>query len=314
MGEEPEPDYVHFSSNSSIKCCQPVHINNEYFLLIGNHVGVCSLFSLQSNTIIATVHEDKEERQIVGVGQIENGDLFIHIRSYEVLRIRAKKSIRNILSFDVVNKWSTSYCGFCAAISCTFGLLIPSDMAQLKLIKGDSEQIIDLCSNELKNCGTLTCFATILSNFILSGFENGTLAVTDIESSDLIDKVEAFRKPILASAVHSNYIVVSSVASPLKTFHLDDNKLIELNSIPFPQTARGCGSLCFSPCGKLVASGYWDGSVRVHSLRSGKIRACITLHSNLINHLCWCNVETTRILFVASDDCKLSIWNLHKDR
>uniref|UniRef100_A0A0M3IQU7 ANAPC4_WD40 domain-containing protein n=1 Tax=Ascaris lumbricoides TaxID=6252 RepID=A0A0M3IQU7_ASCLU len=125
--------------------------------------------------------------------------------------------------------------------------------------------------------------------------------------------LELFRDVALACATYNDFIAVSSVASPFRILRLEEAKLIEYRSISYPSSARGCGSLCFSPCGKQIVSGFWDGSVRVHSLRTGNLRALLTLHSSAINFLNWSIVNRKRLLFVCGEDSRLSIWNLHKD-
>lgn len=75
----------------------------------------------------------------------------------------------------------------------------------------------------------------------------------------------------------------------------------------------GCSSLAFSSCGKAIASGYWDGSIRIHSVNNATILAFVNFHYKSINFIYWENVLNCRLLFVCSNDCTISVWNLFKD-
>ncbi|KHN88627.1 hypothetical protein Tcan_16443 [Toxocara canis] len=279
MCQEPKADYVHFSLRGAFKCCTPVQLFDEYFLAVGTSNGVCSLFKFQSNTHAAVVYEDEEERQIMALGQIGNDDIFVHVRAFAVLLIRVTKS-KKALSFEIANKWPTAHYGFCRTIASASDLVMPCDNTKLKVVSvNDDEKTIDFSSPDLKECGVLTCFCLFVPNLLVLGFEKGALAVFDMQESHCMQK------------------------APLEKGMLQF----------FLISARGCESLCFSPCGKQLASGYWDGSVRIHSVRTGNVRVLVNLHSSLITYLCWASVHRKRLLFICSEDMRLSIWNLHKD-
>uniref|UniRef100_A0A0M3IVF5 CNH domain-containing protein n=1 Tax=Ascaris lumbricoides TaxID=6252 RepID=A0A0M3IVF5_ASCLU len=100
MCEEPKPDYVHYSLNETIKCCAPILLFDEYFLIIGTSNGNCCLFNFESNMQIATVYADKERRQIIAVGQTSDICLFLHIRAFAILSIRATKNKKVLLNMQ----------------------------------------------------------------------------------------------------------------------------------------------------------------------------------------------------------------------
>uniref|UniRef100_A0A915BBK9 Anaphase-promoting complex subunit 4-like WD40 domain-containing protein n=1 Tax=Parascaris univalens TaxID=6257 RepID=A0A915BBK9_PARUN len=312
MCEEAKPDYVHYSLNEIIKCCATICLFDENFLLIGTSNGYCRLLNFESMIEIADVYEDEERRQIISVGRTSDVSLFVHIRAFAVLSIRVIKSKKG-WSFEVMNKFSTAHYGFCRTLPLASGLLIPSNNAEVKITHGSNERVIALRSSEFQVVGTLSCLCAITPSHVLLGFDSGIVALFDIDKSRCLDKLELFRDVTLACATYEDFIAVSSVASPFRILRLEEAKLIEYRSVSYPSSARGCGSLCFSPCGKQVVSGFWDGSVRVHSLRTGNLRALLTLHSSAVNFLSWSIVNRKRLLFVCGEDSKLSIWNLHKD-
>ncbi|VDM47904.1 unnamed protein product [Toxocara canis] len=249
----------------------------------------------------------------MALGQIGNDDIFVHVRAFAVLLIRVTKS-KKALSFEIANKWPTAHYGFCRTIASSSDLVMPCDNTKLKVVSAnDDEKTIDFSSPDLKECGVLTCFCLFVPNLLVLGFEKGALAVFDMHESHCMQKEELFDEPVLACASHGDCVALSSVKSPFKILRLENKKLIEQHSISYPQSARGCESLCFSPCGKQLASGYWDGSVRIHSVRTGNVRVLVNLHSSLITYLCWASVHRKRLLFICSEDMRLSIWNLHKD-
>lgn len=61
-----------------------------------------------------------------------------------------------------------------------------------------------------------------------------------------------------------------------------------------------------------MASSYWDGTIRIHSVKSSKVLAVIDFHKNTVDYLDWHIVNGEKLLFANCKDGSLSIWNLLK--
>ncbi|MCP9264611.1 Peroxidasin [Dirofilaria immitis] len=87
-------------------------------------------------------------------------------------------------------------------------------------------------------------------------------------------------------------------ASTIMAFAISDNGYLacgfETGGV---KLVGGCSSLSFSNSGKELASGYWNGMVRINSVRTGAIRAVLRFHSENISCLYWTKIDDQRLLF-----------------
>ncbi|VDN59090.1 unnamed protein product [Dracunculus medinensis] len=77
--------------------------------------------------------------------------------------------------------------------------------------------------------------------------------------------------------------------------------------------ACGCTSLKFSMNGRFLASGFCDGSIRIHGVKKGSLRFFVHFHYNSISSIIWTLIQGKRMLVACSKDEKASLWNIYKD-
>uniref|UniRef100_A0A0N5AVI8 WD_REPEATS_REGION domain-containing protein n=1 Tax=Syphacia muris TaxID=451379 RepID=A0A0N5AVI8_9BILA len=332
----PAPVFIHHGFFGGACCSCILVVDDSSYLVIGSVRGACKVFSTISQLPVLTAYDDPEHRSIISVGQIKANYLFVHIRSYGVLLLRFYKDLHD-LKFETEKLLITKHYGFCRTISYSGCVYIPLYDERRSEVKENlhcqetknpvkivdehwDEQNLDINFDDGKSRGMLMSLSVIdrtgsNNKFLVCCFEEGSLALMDIRLKKLIQlaSVRAFEETILACSVFANSIAVSSVKNVIKLYRIGESTMIHEKSVPYPSEVGGCGSLCFSPCGKFLASGYWDGSIRVHSVKSQKLRVVVDFHKDTIDFLDWHLVSGKRLLFACCKDGSLSMWNLFKD-
>lgn len=309
---KPDPLFVHYGFDGGASCSAIVTIADESHLAVGTVQGKCTLFSPKTHMRTATLYEDRDNRSIVAVGQFSKGSLFVHIRAHAILILSADNISKDV-GFQIVRTILTDFYGFCGACCNRMHLFYPlfQENRCLVSVAIDSSEQTVLVEPSANNC--LMAIAASDNEYLACGFEDGNVKIMDTKNFAVTVEKKIFSGPILSCAVSGNKMAVSSVKPPLKMFDIEEKKIFDGKDVFFPQKAGGCSAVSFSRCGKKLASGYWDGSVRVHSVNTGAIRAVLCFHLETINSLHWDRIDDRRLLFVCSKDTKLSIWNLYGD-
>ncbi|VDK78045.1 unnamed protein product [Litomosoides sigmodontis] len=311
--EKPIPLFVHYGFAGGVSCSAVVSVNDELQLAVGTTRGKCILFSLRTHLLTSTIYVDPNQRSVVAVGQFMNC-IFVHIRAYAVILLSEDK-VSEVLNFRFARIIKTEFYGFCGSFCYASQLFCPFVQAEKCLIgvfTGVTEEMSRVWTPD-NEAGTLMTFSISNSGYLAYGFETGEIKVVNVGDFSVIDEKKIFPEPILAAATFADTLAVSSVKPPLMVINMATGGITVEKEILFPRKAGGCSSLSFSNSGRELASGYWNGTVRVNSVRTGAIRAVLDFHSETINCLCWTKVDGRRLLFVCSKDTKLSIWNLYND-
>uniref|UniRef100_A0A8R1Y5H7 WD_REPEATS_REGION domain-containing protein n=1 Tax=Onchocerca volvulus TaxID=6282 RepID=A0A8R1Y5H7_ONCVO len=311
--KKPIPLFVHYGFLGGVSCSAIVSIDNESHLAVGTTYGKCTLFSPRTHLCTSTIYIDPNDRSVVSVGQFTKDCIFIHIRAYAILLFSVDRTSK-ILSFCLTRTIPTEFYGFCGAFCHRFQLFCPflqNDKCLIGVFAGITEQISRVWS--LDDATAFMAFAISDNGYLACGFETGDVKIVNIEDFSIIDEKKLFSEPVLACALFANTLAVSSVKSPLILINIRMNGITNDKEILFPQKAGSCSSLSFSNSGRELASGYWNGTVRINSVKTGAIRAILDFHFETINYLCWTKIDNQRLLFVCSKDTKLSIWNLYND-
>ncbi|VIO98906.1 Uncharacterized protein BM_BM2125 [Brugia malayi] len=278
---KPLPLFVHYGFAGGISCSAIVSVNNEPYLAVGTTNGKCELYSPRTHLRTSIIYIDPNNRSVAAVGQFTKDCLFVHIRAYAIILVSVDKASKNS--------------------KCLIGVFTD-----------ETEQMSRFWSPD-DDASTFMAFSISNNGYLACGLETGKIKVVNVEDFSVIGEKKLFPEPVLACASFANTLAVSSVKSPLVLVTVRINEIVVEKEILFPQKAGGCSSLSFSNCGKELASGYWNGTVRVNSVKTGAIRAVLDFHSEIINCLCWTKIDGQRLLFVCSKDTKLSIWNLYND-
>ncbi|CAG9533091.1 unnamed protein product [Cercopithifilaria johnstoni] len=312
--KKPIPLFVHYGFAGGVSCSAMICINDEPQLAVGTTYGKCILFSSRTHLSTSTIYVDPNDRSIVAVGQFTKDCIFIHIRAYAIVLLSVDKASKE-LNFCFTRIIQTEFYGFCGAFCHKCQLFCPflqDDKCLIGVFAGITEPMSRIWSPD-DDARNFMAFSISDDGYLACGFETGEIKVVNVENFSIIDEKKLFPEPILACASFANTLAVSSVKSPLMVINVTTDGITVEKEILFTQKAGGCSSLAFSNCGKELASGYWNGTVRINSVRTGAIRAVLDFHSETINYLCWTKTDGQRLLFVCSRDTKLSIWNLYND-
>uniref|UniRef100_A0A0R3RPZ8 WD_REPEATS_REGION domain-containing protein n=1 Tax=Elaeophora elaphi TaxID=1147741 RepID=A0A0R3RPZ8_9BILA len=312
--KKPIPIFVHYGFAGGVSCSAIVSVYDENQLAVGTTHGKCILFSPRTHLRTSIAYVDSDGRSIVAVGQFTKDHIFIHVRAYAIVLLSVDKA-SEILNFCPTRMIQTEFYGFCGSFchaSQLFCPLLQADKCLVGVFAGVTEQMSRVWSPD-DNTSTFMAFSVSDNGYMTCGFETGEIKVVNIDDFLVIDQKKVFPEPVLACASFANILAVSSVKPPLMLISVEMDRITIEKEILFPHKAGGCSSLSFSSCGKELASGYWNGTVRINSVRTGAIRAVLDFHSETINDLCWTKTDGQRLLFVCSKDTKLSIWNLYND-
>ncbi|VDM95135.1 unnamed protein product [Thelazia callipaeda] len=308
----PSPLFVHFGLDRGVSCSAIVTLNDETYLSVGTTGGNCRLFSLTNHLHVATVYDDLNKRSIVAVGQFSENCIFLHIRAYKILVLSVNENSK-VLNFNITKSIRTEYYGFCGAFRDKSNFFCPmykNDKCKINIYSDISEESSEVEFSD--NRCSLMATSVTNNGYLICGFDDGNTRIVDISDLTIKHEKQLYSDSIFSCASFANMFAISSVKPPIMLCKCDGEITVE-KEIMYPQKAGGCSSLCFSECGKMLASGYWNGTVRINSVKTGKIRAFLDFHSEIINFLHWNQVNKRRLLFVCSKDAKLSMWNLHND-
>uniref|UniRef100_A0A915PIU6 Ig-like domain-containing protein n=1 Tax=Setaria digitata TaxID=48799 RepID=A0A915PIU6_9BILA len=301
--KKPIPVFIHYGFDGGVSCSAIVAMDDEAQLAVGTAHGRCILLSPRTHLCVATVHVDPNERSIVAVGQFTESCIFVHVRAYAILLLSLDRTSK-VLSFCITRTIPTEFYGFCGGFCHKSQLFCPfleADKCVVGVFPGITEEMSRVWHPN-ENANAFMAFAVSDNGYLACGFETGRMKIVNIEDFSIIDEKKLFCKPILACASFANKVAVSSVKSPIILLTVEMNGIVDETEILFPQKAGGCCALSFSSCGKELASGYWDGTVRINSVKTGAIRVVLDFHSKIINCLCWNKIDGRRCEVIV-DKC-----------
>ncbi|MFH4982773.1 hypothetical protein AB6A40_009482 [Gnathostoma spinigerum] len=310
-----QPVFVHYGCESGAACCCRLEFDEDEYLVVGTLCGMVYMFNPIDQTSVSAQKVDKQSRQVMAVGQYSADILFVHIRTFALIQMKLMKKEKKIY-MEVVRKYDTDHYGFCSAVYYENIFYIPmnaNDTNALKRIGENDEYIIDLSSSENEKTGNLMTLCAMGNDLLSCCFEDGSICVVDTNQRRVLSKAKLFPEIILSSAYFNSRLVVSSVQSPLKILYWTGERTEVESEILYPPSSGGCSAVCISPCKRMIGTGYWDGSIRIHSTKTGKIRAYIKFHETTIHSLSWESICGRRLLLCCCKDKTLSIWNPFKD-
>ncbi|TKR87923.1 hypothetical protein L596_012249 [Steinernema carpocapsae] len=319
MASKPTPTFVHRGFDGGTACCSLLPRNE--LLLVGTSTGRCVAFFPTTHVQLFTVFEDEEKRAVTNCGETEEF-VFVHVRGFAVVvgTIEARK-------FEAKKTIPATHFGFCRTIACGKKLIVPEyENLQHYIL------VTDLSSDS--RIGPLTASprnaegnpaASPMAIVILDeegsklavGFEEGVIRVYNVPNREEIASVSAFKDVVfdLSFDAKSGILAASSSESPIRLFRCGaDGSLEPIRDIEFPEWSKGCSTLAFSPGGRLLSAGFWNGFTRIYSMKSGKMLCSLDYHEETINFISWCERGNETPLHICSQDGKLTIWNMYKDK
>nr|XP_037281331.1 guanine nucleotide-binding protein subunit beta-like protein 1 [Rhipicephalus microplus] len=216
----------------------------------------------------------------------------------------------------------TSAKGFC---QCS----LPSEASTLIATPSDPDWKISLWDLESQKCVASTlqskeqlgmAMSIRLSrdgNGVLAAYENGSVVHYDMRSGGVpVSTLTLYKEPIMCmdfDQVHRvNRGICGSVSNELCVFELNDGQLAEKRRLTV--TNDGFSSLHVRVDGKIVASGGWDGRIRVFGWKNMKPLAVLDFHKESVQAVKFSDRELCKaglLLAAGSKDRTVSLWSLY---
>lgn len=179
--------------------------------------------------------------------------------------------------------------------------------------------IVDVCTSRLlgrcvprteKDLGMCMAIAKAGRDCqIVTGYEDGTLALWDTRTFKIVDKMSAYTDSVMCLdyCTHINMGIAGSVDDLLVTFSLtSDNKMESVRKVKV--TNPGLNQTRFRNDGKLFVTGGWDSNVRLFSAKSLTPLAVLTYHKESVQALAFSH---DNILACGSKDKHISLWDIY---
>lgn len=154
-------------------------------------------------------------------------------------------------------------------------------------------------------------------NSILAAYESGSVVQYDMRSGGAPSStVTLYTEPIMCmdfDEVHRvNRGICGSVSKELCVFERNDGQLVQKHRLTV--TNDGFSSVQIRTDGKIVASGGWDGRIRVFSWKNMKPLAVLDVHKESVQTLKFSDRELCKaglLLAAGSTDRTISLWSLY---
>ncbi|XP_021355416.1 guanine nucleotide-binding protein subunit beta-like protein 1 [Mizuhopecten yessoensis] len=145
---------------------------------------------------------------------------------------------------------------------------------------------------------------------LVIGYEDGSVALWDIRTFTMVDKCSLYPESIMCVNYNSQVKkgAAGSVDERLVTFSLTSDSKIETGR-EMKATNPGFNQTLFRRDGKILATGGWDGNVRLFSGKSLKPLAVLTYHKESVQALAF---STDSILACGSKDQHISLWDVYR--
>ena len=180
---------------------------------------------------------------------------------------------------------------------------LDSNKAVMKLSTAEDNKKIGMCMY-LKSCDVNNKCRLLL------GYENGSIALWDIQSGEELSRSSLHSDAIMTFDYHSgvNCGLSGSVDENLSIFRLDEHGSIsKVKSIEV--TNPGINIITIRPDGRLFVTGGWDGAIRIFSMKKFSPLAVLSWHNQSVQTLAFAEDNT---LAAGSKDGNISVWSIYK--
>ena len=188
-------------------------------------------------------------------------------------------------------------------------------LSTIKVVNWETQREFGVLKPKTQNSrgyGMCMCLAEKRSHtdtdFILAGYEDGSLALWNIASQEMSHRLELFSETMMALDYHSdtNRGVSTSVACDVIVWTVNNSEIQKLSTISLQNPGAGC--VRFRADGKLFAVGCWDARAKVFSSRKHNLLAVLTFHSESVQSLAFSSNDS---LALGSKDGAVTVWNLY---
>lgn len=163
-----------------------------------------------------------------------------------------------------------------------------------------------------KERGLLMNLKVIDSNYLMSGYENGEIALFDSRAFKEVTNLNLFHgQPVMSFdfCKSLNLGFGGSSENNLKKISLREEKmtLIEEETIELVNPGLNCIKIRKSDS-KIVSCGGWDNRVRLYGTKKLKLLACLDFHKEAVNSI---DFSAKNLMAVGGNDCLISFWDLY---
>ncbi|EDO44526.1 predicted protein [Nematostella vectensis] len=321
MDRKPSPDpvYVLRGTIGSVNALKfvPKPISNDEMLVSGSSNGIISLWNLKTKRVQSSI-DNHHGKAVIELGLTNKPNLISHGRDGKIFIWDISSSEPRLLS-----QMEGPVLGFCK-----FSIL-DDDKVQWLATAYQSEVVInDLKTSKVAHrlkpqdhmsfgmcmCMKMFCCSQTSHPMILCGYENGKVALWDISMCRMMSHLASHSESVMCLNVDEvNHKAVTGSADnklSITTFGLDG----QLSSTGEVQLkTEGVASVKVRCDSRILASGAWDGRVRVHSWKSLKPLAVLNYHCATVNTVEFSSESSAgRMLMAAgSKDSRISLWDIY---
>lgn len=152
---------------------------------------------------------------------------------------------------------------------------------------------------------------------VLGGFEDGSVAVWDIRYPDKeLSFLKLYSEPTMCLDYNTNmrHGVCGSPLNTLETFTLTEQFILE-KSYSMPLRNSGVSTVKIRHDGRILASGGWDGRIRIFGCKKGKPLAALNFHTDVVQSMCFASDKAqehySNLLICGSKDQRISLWKIY---
>jgi len=301
----------------------PKSARQDGLLLSGSVNGTINLWNLKTKRIELTL-DGHDGKGILAADFQPCGRVISHGRDGYVRTWQCSEG-----RSEVVNSMTAPFLGFCQ-----FGILprgYESHWIALPASKQSQVNVLDLDSKEIlfslkpeneKSLGMCMCLSMIASPttdkpLLITGYENGQLLLWDVMAEKVLTRSLVHSESVLCMDVDKEKLQIVSgsvdnklcVSSITSEYTISIDKQIELKNpgIASIKIRKDCG---------ILATGGWDGRLRIYNRRKLTPLAYLSYHTDTVNALDFSDNFSShgQLLAAGGKDARISLWSLYNDK
>lgn len=316
-----DPVFV-LRGSSGLTCVHHGHRRTGNVLFSGSADGLITIWSIKQNRSLKAFpnHQENTENtwSVLGIAQLEDGTLLSHGRDGEIVHWNLDSSQESIIR--KISVYSLGFCSFSVVktvVNHWVGFQANADSQVDVICLENPSEILHLTSTEkLGMVMQIKLFSDMenKNTYALIGYEDGSVALWDVEKQQVLHKLKLFNDPIMCLDLDSRNLkaATGSADDQLVQFSIDIKPGIYLHEIRSLQLkSKGLSAIKVRGDCKIVAVGCWDGSVRIFAWKKLKPLAILKYHAEAINCL---DFSKDNILACGSKDGKISLWDVYGEK
>ncbi|XP_027035145.2 guanine nucleotide-binding protein subunit beta-like protein 1 [Tachysurus fulvidraco] len=199
-------------------------------------------------------------------------------------------------------------------------IALPAEnMEEIKVMELDSQTLTCSLIPDDKH-GMLMCmkmWQTDAGPLLCAGYEDGSLVIWDVSYRRPVSCLKLHPEPVMCLDfdVDRQKGISGSSDKNLCSWMFDGQQNLQIKD-SVPLTNPGVSHLRIRGDSKIVASGGWDGSVRIFNWKMMKPLAVLQHHKDLVHCVVFSDhpEPSKRLMAAGSKDQRISIWSIYTER